>query len=111
MQVALQSVCVHNTHLGGIILVESRCDIHTLLKTTHAKPGKNLIGKAIRRLRLSQRVPVSQEDLAGRLAAQGITIDRSAIARIEQERRYVLDYEAVAIAKAFRVPISKLFET
>lgn len=44
------------------------------------------------------------------MAAQGISVDRSAIARIEQERRYVLDYEAAAIAKAFKIPIERLFE-
>jgi transcriptional regulator with XRE-family HTH domain len=52
---------------------------------------------------------VSQQDLAGRLAAQGIVIDRSAVARIERGERYVLDYEAAAIARAFRVPIGDLF--
>jgi len=52
---------------------------------------------------------VSQQDLAGRLAAQGLTIDRSAISRIEKGTRYVLDYEAMAIAHAFRVPIEQLF--
>jgi len=80
------------------------------LKKTRTKTGKNMIGKAVKRLRLSQRVPVSQQDLAGRMAAQGISVDRSAIARIEKERRYVLDYEAAAIAKAFKIPIERLFE-
>jgi transcriptional regulator with XRE-family HTH domain len=47
--------------------------------------------------------------LSGRLAARGITIDRSAIARIEAGERYVLDYEAAAIAQAFRVPVEQLF--
>ncbi len=52
---------------------------------------------------------MSQEDLAGRLAALGISMDRSAIARIEQGQRYVMDYEAVALAKAFRIKIADLF--
>ena len=82
---------------------------HTL-KKTHLKSRKNIVGSAIQRLRSSQRIPVSQQDLAGRLAAMGITIDRSAIARIENGQRYVLDYEAAAIAKAFRVSVSRLFE-
>lgn len=81
---------------------------HTL-KKTHSKRPKNIVGKAVKLLRTSQRVPVSQQDLAGRLAALGITIDRTAIARIEKGQRYVLDYEAAAIAKAFRVPILRLF--
>lgn len=59
---------------------------------------------------MSQRVAVSQQDLAGRLAALGVSLDRTAIARIEKGERYVLDYEAAAIAKAFRVAISRLFD-
>lgn len=63
----------------------------------------------MRKIRLAQKIPVTQQDLAGRLAAQGITVDRTAIARIERCQRYVLDYEAAAIAKALRVPIGDLF--
>jgi len=76
---------------------------------TTTKPCKNAIGSAVLRLRRSQRTRVSQQDLAGRLAAQGLTVDRSAISRIEKGTRYVLDYEAAAIARAFRVPIEQLF--
>jgi transcriptional regulator with XRE-family HTH domain len=60
--------------------------------------------------RLSQNPPVSLEDLAGRLANRGIQIDRSAIGRIENRNRYVLDYELKALAAALRVPIEELFK-
>jgi len=69
------------------------------------------VGPMVRQLRLSQRTPVSQLDLSGRLAAQGVSVDRSAIARIERGERYVLDYELQAIARAFRVPVANLFQT
>lgn len=81
---------------------------HTLKKTTN-KPAKNVIGSLVRQLRLSQVPPVSQDDLAGRLAALGVTVDRTAIVRIEKGERYALDYEVVAIARALRVPIERLF--
>ena len=42
-------------------------------------------------------------------AAQGLLIDRSAISRIESQSRYVMDYEAMAIARALKVPIAWLF--
>ncbi|MFY9925393.1 MAG: helix-turn-helix transcriptional regulator [Opitutaceae bacterium] len=58
---------------------------------------------------MAQKVPVSQQDLSGRLAAKGIVLDRTAIARIESGTRYVLDYEAVAIAAAFRITVAELF--
>lgn len=52
---------------------------------------------------------MSQQDLAGRLAAKGVIVDRSAIARIESAERYVLDYEALAIAKSLKVSVEQLF--
>ena len=52
---------------------------------------------------------VSQEDLAGRLAARGVTMDHSAISRVESQTRYLMDYEIIAIARSLKVPISSLF--
>jgi transcriptional regulator with XRE-family HTH domain len=52
---------------------------------------------------------VSQDDLAGRLAAQGILLDRTAISRIENQSRYTMDYEAAAIARALKVSVAWLF--
>ena len=71
---------------------------------------KNLIGPTIKKVRLSLKPKVSQQDLAGRLAARGIEIDRSAIARIEHGNRFVRDFEILGIAAALRVPLAKLFE-
>lgn len=53
--------------------------------------------------------PVSQEDLAGRLAAQGVTLDQAALSRVERGDRYVLDYEARAMARSLKVSIGWLF--
>lgn len=53
--------------------------------------------------------PVSQDDLAGRLARRGVVMDRSAISRIENRTRYVMDYEAKAIAQALKVSIAWLY--
>lgn len=79
------------------------------MKKTTVKSARNVIGPAVRKIRLAQRTPVSQLDLSGRLAAQGVVMDRTAVARIESGERYVLDYEAAGIARAFRVPIQDLF--
>ena len=51
---------------------------------------------------------LSQDALAGRLTKRGISLDRSAISRIESRERYVMDYEAVAIAKCLKVSIGYL---
>lgn len=70
---------------------------------------RNVIGKRIRVARMQRKPMVSQEDLAARLAAKGIYFDRSAISRMEAEKRFVRDYEAVAIADCLRVSIAWLF--
>ena len=62
------------------------------------------------RLRLAANPRITQEDMAGRLARQGVPLIQSQIAKIESGERPVLDYELAAIAKALKVPISALFE-
>ena len=79
------------------------------MKKTRKAQQRNLIGKRVKQARLKAVPPVSQDDLAGRLAGQGILIDRSAISRIENQTRYVMDYEAAAIARALKVSIGWLF--
>lgn len=79
------------------------------MKKTRKTHQRNMIGRRVRQARLQANPPVSHDDLAGRLAAQGILLDRSAISRIEHESRYVMDYVTAAIARALRVPLNFLF--
>ena len=80
------------------------------MKHTRKSPDRrNLIGARVRKARLQMEPSVTQEDLAGKLAARGVLLDRSAISRIEARERYVMDYEAVAIARALKVSIAWLF--
>ena len=60
--------------------------------------------------RLAQEPAVTLEDLAGRLAARGVQLDRSAVGRIENLNRYVLDYELKALADSLRVEESEFFK-
>ncbi len=53
--------------------------------------------------------PVSQEDLVGRLARLGIQITQTAVSKLENQQRYVMDYEAAAIAKALKTSVAWLF--
>lgn len=80
------------------------------MKKTVAMKGRNVIGPRLRALRLAQKPPVSLEDLSGRLAARGVMLDRSAIGRIENRNRYILDYELIAIAAALRVSVVELLK-
>jgi len=80
-----------------------------LMKKTSQSEKRNLVGKRIRQARLLCNPPVSQEDLAGRLAAKNIIMDQTAISRIENQTRYLMDYEAAAIARSLRVSVAWLF--
>ncbi|PAW79158.1 MAG: hypothetical protein B9S32_04170 [Verrucomicrobia bacterium Tous-C9LFEB] len=75
-----------------------------------AVQGKNILGKRIQALRKAAKPRVSQEDLVARLAARGIYLDRTGLARIENEDRFLRDYEIEAIAKALKVPVADLFK-
>jgi hypothetical protein len=76
-------------------------------KTTKSK-YKNIIGTRVKDARFSFDPVLSQDALAGRLAKRGISLDRSAISRIESRERYVMDYEAIALAKCLKVSVGFL---
>ena len=79
------------------------------MKQSSSSRGTNSLGAQIRRARLALKPEVSQFDLAGRLAKQGIDVDRPTITRIENGERYLRDYEIKAIAKALKVSVAWLF--
>ena len=74
------------------------------------KTSRNLTGNVIQRVRLAAVPKITQEDMVGRLARQGIQINQSQMAKIESGDRPILDYELAAIAKALKVPIQSLFD-
>lgn len=59
---------------------------------------------------MAAKPKITQEDMVGRLARQGIQINQSQIAKIESGQRPILDYELAAIAKALMVQVQALFE-
>jgi hypothetical protein len=79
------------------------------LKRTRASSLKNLIGERVRLARAAMKPPLSQEDLSGRLARRGIQMTQTSLSKLENRQRYVMDYEAVAIADCLRVSIAWLF--
>jgi transcriptional regulator with XRE-family HTH domain len=79
------------------------------MKKTSQQPSRNFIGARIRKARLACNPSVSQQDLAGRVAAKGVILDQTAISRIENQTRYLMDYEIVAIAKSLKVSVGFLF--
>lgn len=63
--------------------------------------SKNIIGDRLKALRKSQGI--SQKTLAARLQTEGFEFTDLTILRIEQGKRFVPDYEIVAIANYFHV--------
>ena len=79
------------------------------MKKTRQSKQKNVIGERVRLARVSMTPAVSQEDLSGRLARLGVQITQTGISKIENRSRYVMDYEAKAIAKALKVSVAWLY--
>ncbi len=79
------------------------------MKKTTKSTRRNVIGRRVREARFGLKPLISQDDLAGRMAARGIQLDRTAISRIELQDRYVMDYEAIALAKCLGVTVAWLF--
>ncbi len=62
---------------------------------------KNIAGARVKNARLE--LGLSQDQLSGRLAKQGITIDRAGISKIETGIRGIYDYELKALANILKV--------
>ena len=63
----------------------------------------NIIGPRVREARLSHKPPLTQDQLSGKLAAIGVSVDRAGVSKIEIGARSVLDYEVKALAKVLGV--------
>ena len=70
--------------------------------------GKNIVGRRVAEARQSREPALTQDALSGRLARQGIQLDRAAIAKIENNHRHVLDYELRALADVLGVEVDWL---
>ena len=69
--------------------------------------SKNIIGNRLKELRTAQGI--SQKTLAARLQTEGFEFTDLTILRIEQGKRFVPDYEIVAIANYFHISTDYLF--
>ena len=69
---------------------------------------KNISGLQIARVRRHCHPIVTQLELSRRVGRLGVSLDRAAIAKIENGLRGVLDYELVALARALRVGTGRL---
>lgn len=63
----------------------------------------NVVGERVRQIRLKRKPPLTQDQLSGKLAGVGVSIDRAGISKIETGHRCVVDFEIRALAKALGV--------
>jgi hypothetical protein len=64
---------------------------------------RNIISARVKSARLRFNPPLTQDQLSGKLALQGVQLDRVAIAKIESGLRCAFDYEVRALAKILDV--------
>jgi transcriptional regulator with XRE-family HTH domain len=79
------------------------------VKKTRVLKSKNIVGERVRRARLAMNPTVSQDDLCGKLAREGVVMTQTAVSKLENGERYVMDYEVAALSKVLRVGISWMY--
>jgi HTH-type transcriptional regulator, cell division transcriptional repressor len=71
--------------------------------SSRKQQARNLVGKRVKEARHSHHPPLTQDQLSGKLAGEGVQLDRVAIAKIETGIRCVFDFELKALAIVLRV--------
>jgi hypothetical protein len=67
--------------------------------------ARNGVAARVREARLAFDPPLTQDQLAGRLAAKGGALDRVAITKIECGQRCVFDFELPLLAEVLKVDV------
>jgi hypothetical protein len=67
------------------------------------RPSRNIIGERVRQARHRFDPPLTQDQLAGRLASEGVQLDRVALAKVEGGLRCAFDFEVKGLAAVLGV--------
>lgn len=65
--------------------------------------SRNIVGKRVKEARQFYSPPLTQDQLSGKLAAEGVQLDRVAIAKIETGIRCAFDFEVKSLATVLKV--------
>ena len=65
--------------------------------------SRNIVGRRVKEARTLHFPPLTQDQLSGKLAAEGVQLDRVGIAKIETGIRCAFDFEVRALAAALKV--------
>lgn len=69
---------------------------------------RNIVGKRVREARTSGKLQLTQDQLAGKLATKGVSLDRVAITKVESGLRCVYDFEVRALSDVLHVDVDWL---
>ena len=64
---------------------------------------RNIVGERVKEARQFYDPPLTQDQLSGKLAKQGVQLDRVAIAKIELGTRCAFDFEVKALTAVLKV--------
>jgi hypothetical protein len=65
--------------------------------------SRNIIGKRVKQARHGFDPPLTQDQLSGRLAGEGVQLDRVALAKVESGLRSAFDFEVKGLASVLKV--------
>ena len=74
-----------------------------MAKSSKKPVVRNIIGLRVKEARQQFNSPLTQDQLSGRLAKEGVALDRVAIAKIETGLRCAFDFEVKALAAVLKV--------
>ena len=75
------------------------------------RQSRNIVGERVKEARKLHSPALTQDQLSGKLAAEGVQLDRVAIAKIETGIRCVFDFEVFGLAAALGVEAAWLLGT
>jgi hypothetical protein len=93
-----QDVLLRNTQSSFLLL-------HRMGMVVKSKNrlSRNIIGKRVKEARHRFDPPLTQDQLAGRLAGEGVRLDRVALAKVEGGLRSAFDFEVKGLAAVLKV--------
>lgn len=68
--------------------------------------NKNVIARNLKLRRIEQ--DLSQEQLAAKMQAMGVNIDQQMVSKIENNARFVTDYELACFCKILKVTVDEM---
>jgi len=79
-----------------------------MAETSNKPESRNIIGRRVKEARQGFSPPLTQDQLSGRLAKEGVQLDRVALAKVEGGRRCAFDFEVKALATVLKIDVNWL---